>query len=335
MDEEGKVTKGYVMGVNRFTDQEVHEVPMGYSKAHKAYRGQVEAGGVVTAMERRLDGTASYSQPPDFEMEEVSDLPESVDWSSRISPAPSQGGCGDCWAFAATACVETHLAIAENAAVQKLSEMNMFECSPDPQQCGGTGKCEGSIPELGWNYIADLTTKNQGGMYTNEDLPYQSLDKDCEGLTDNLTPVVGLTGWTLLPSNDYKSTMNAVHKVGPLALAVAAGDWSLYESGVFEGNDTTVNHAVVLAGYGVDDTTGEKYYLIRNSWGPEYGENGYIRVKRTDDDSNVCGEDTDPLEGIACALDENGNRQEIVAQTVCGNSAILFDTSYPVGVHRL
>jgi cathepsin L len=61
MDEDGKVVKGYVMGVNRFTDQEVHEVPMGYNKSHRAYRGGVEAGGVVTAMERRLGGAASYS----------------------------------------------------------------------------------------------------------------------------------------------------------------------------------------------------------------------------------------------------------------------------------
>jgi hypothetical protein len=61
MDESGKVTKGFVMGVNRFTDQEVHEMPMGYNKKHRVYRGQIEAGGVVTAMERRLDGTSSYS----------------------------------------------------------------------------------------------------------------------------------------------------------------------------------------------------------------------------------------------------------------------------------
>jgi cathepsin L len=250
-------------------------------------------------------------------------------------PAPSQGGCGDCWAFAATACVESHLAIAENSPLEKLSEMNMFECAPDPQQCGGTGKCEGSIPELGWNYIADLTAKNMGGMYLADELPYEANDKDCEGLTDGLTPKVGLTGWTLLPSNDYKATMNALHKVGPLALAVAAGDWSMYESGIFTSDSTTVNHAVVLVGYGVDETTGEKYYLIRNSWGTEYGENGYIRVKRTDDDDNVCGVDDSPLEGIACALDENGNKVEVEHPKVCGDSAILFDTSYPVGVHRL
>jgi len=268
-------------------------------------------------------------------MVEVSELPESVDWSSKISPAPSQGGCGDCWAFAATACIESHLAIAEDKDPQKLSEMNMFECSPNPQQCGGTGKCEGSIPELGWNYIADQTLNHNGGMFTIEDFPYDGMDKECEGLTDGLTPVVGVTGWTLLPSNDYKSTMNAVAKVGPLALAVAASDWSMYESGVFSSTSTTVNHAVVLAGYGVDKDTGEKYYLIRNSWGPEYGENGYIRVKRTDDDSTVCDLDSDPLVGIDCALDENGNKRELLPDTVCADSAILFDTSYPVGVHRL
>lgn len=274
-------------------------------------------------------------QPPDFEMVEVSELPESVDWSDKMSPAPSQGGCGDCWAFAGTACIESHLAIAEDNAPRKLSEMNMFECSPDPQECGGTGQCEGSIPELGWNYIADLTANNKGGMYTDADLPYDGRDKDCEGLTDGLTPVVGITGWTLLPSNDYKATMNAVAKVGPLALAVAAGEFSMYESGVFSSEASTVNHAVVLAGYGVDEDTNEKYYLIRNSWGTDFGENGYIRVKRTDDDGSNCQMDTDPLDGISCALDENGNRVDVPAQKVCGNSAILYDTSYPVGVHTL
>lgn len=61
MDESGKVMKGYVMGVNGFTDQEMHEVPMGYNKAHRAYMGGDRAGGVAMATERRLGGTASYS----------------------------------------------------------------------------------------------------------------------------------------------------------------------------------------------------------------------------------------------------------------------------------
>ena len=67
-------------------------------------------------------------------------------------------------------------------------------------------------------------------------------------------------------------------QVGPVAIAVAA-NWGMYEKGVFSpetttGADATVNHAVVLVGYGVDEVTGEKYYKVRNSWGPGFGEDG-------------------------------------------------------------
>lgn len=121
-----------------------------------------------------------------------------------------------------------------------------------------------------------------------------------------------------------------------MSLAVAAGEWAYYESGVFSSDQSEVNHAVVLAGYGIDENTGEKYYLIRNSWGLSFGEWGYIRIKRSDDDDNNCKMDTDPLVGITCALDANGNKKtDIPAEKVCGDSAVLYDVSYPVGVHRL
>lgn len=76
-------------------------------------------------------------RPPEFEMDEVSDLPQSVDWSDKISPAPFQGDCGDCWAFVATACVESQLAISTGEDPVKLSETSLFNCAPNPQQCGG------------------------------------------------------------------------------------------------------------------------------------------------------------------------------------------------------
>ncbi len=126
-----------------------------------------------------------------------------------------------------------------------------------------------------------------------------------------------------------------VLKVGPLAVGVAANDWLTYESGIISSDDSLVNHGVVLAGYGVDEDTNEKYYLIRNSWGEDFGENGYLRVKRTDDDGTNCKEDEDPLEGIACRLDENGESVNVQPVKVCGDSAILFDVSYPVGTHTL
>jgi len=59
-----------------------------------------------------------------------------------------------------------------------------------------------------------------------------------------------------------------------LAIAVAASGWMRYQKGVFDSSDATINHAVLLVGYGVDDVTDEKYYKVRNSWGPNFGEDG-------------------------------------------------------------
>jgi len=95
--------------------------------------------------------------------------------------------------------------------------------------------------------------------------------------------------------------MNAVATLGPIAVSVDASTWHSYESGVFNGCSYTenidVNHAVVLVGYGTDDKLGD-FWLIRNSWGTGYGENGYIRLAREYDVQ--CGVDSTPQDGTAC-----------------------------------
>ena len=77
-----------------------------------------------------------------------------------------------------------------------------------------------------------------------------------------------------------------------------------------------------LVGYGTDPETGD-YWLVKNSWGPQYGENGYIRLKR--ESEAICGTDSTPAMGTACEGDGNA------VQKVCGMCGILFDTSYPIG----
>lgn len=333
---------GYVMGVNAYTDFYVEELPMGYNKHARMSSTPQLVGGAVLESERKLEETQSYSKPPSFNMDDVSTLPAEIDWhkEGKVSPAPQQGGCGSCWTFASTAAIESHLAITTGDDPIPLSEQNILECAPNPFQCGGTGKCSGSTAELAFNYIADVTAKKQGGMYTTAVVAYHpqsSTWEKCTELALGKTPAAGIDGWSVLPGNDYKATMNAVAKVGPLAIAVSAGNWGFYEKGIFddEGQEAVVNHSVLLVGYGVDEVTGEKYYKIRNSWGTRFGENGYIRIKRTDEDDQRCKMDNRPLVGTACALDANGHIVVPKPDKVCGAAGVLFDASYPVGVHYL
>jgi cathepsin L len=113
------------------------------------------------------------------------------------------------------------------------------------------------------------------------------VDNDC--LRNNKMPVAAtVTGYNLLVRNDYDEIMNAIATVGPLAVNVDASNWGSYESGVFAGcaqENVVINHVVTLVGYGTDENAGD-YWLIRNSWSPEWGEDGYMRLQRSD---GYCG----------------------------------------------
>jgi len=348
----GRRDSGYAMGVNALTDVPAGELPLGYDRSlHPAWRSQFLGGASRTA--RRLGEagtTTSYAAPPDFDMDDVADLPEAVDWAAAgmVNPeVPDQDFCGSCWTFAATAAIESQAAIASEgegggdgdggAPFLALSPQTMLDCTPDPDHCGGEGRCSGATVELGLNYVADATARGAGGMYALADVPYTGGEgSGCgAGLVRGRRPAVGIQGWTQLPRNDYRAVMNALAKVGPVAVAVGADNWNLYEKGIFEATSATVNHAVLLVGYGVDEETGEKFFRVRNSWGPGFGEEGYIRLKRTDDDADRCVRDKRPLQGVACALDDHGNTIDVEPVEVCGTSAVLFDASYPTGVHHL
>merc|ERR1719174_3195661 len=81
----------------------------------------------------------------------VSDLPASVDWRDKgaISAVKDQGYCGSCWAFATAETIESYLQInSGNSAVEELSAQHITSCTPNELSCGGTGGCQGSIPQL-------------------------------------------------------------------------------------------------------------------------------------------------------------------------------------------
>lgn len=156
-------------------------------------------------------------------------------------------------------------------------------------------------------------------------LSYQGKDFPCRFSTSDTPPVADLQAYFQVTPNNYTSVIDTLAYTGPLAVNVDASAWSNYESGVFTGCDMQapdLNHVVQLVGYGVDDSSDLPYWLVRNSWAPSWGEDGYIRLYR-DTSGSTCGVDSSPMDGTGC----EGGPANV---TVCGSCGILYSASYPV-----
>merc|ERR1712232_928533 len=112
---------------------------------------------------------------------------------------------------------------------------------------------------------------------------------------------------------------------GPVGVTVAASDWSSYSSGVFDKcEDATLNHAVLLMGTGREGA--HKTYIVKNSWGSGWGENGYIKLLRTNNEETNCATDHSPKDGVACAKEDGTFPSSVLA---CGTCGILYDNVVP------
>merc|ERR1712086_705269 len=244
----------------------------------------------------------------------------SKDWRDAspavVTAVKNQGDCGSCWAFSTVEVLESAVAIASGKLLT-LSPQQIVSCAPNPLDCGGTGDCQGSTQWLGFNY-----TKG-AGVVADSGYPYTARTGTCTTSKVSGHTVAGNKGFVRLPANNYSALMNAVATLGPMAISLDAS-WGGYESGVYTGKcGTTIDHAVVLVGYGTE--SGKDYYLVRNSWGAGWGDKGYIKLERhSDDDTAHCAQDTSPSSGTEC-------KPYPKTQKVCGACGILSDSSYPTG----
>jgi len=311
IEEHNKSGSTWTMGVTEFADLTDAEFESIYLGGYKKLPSSGQGNGQSVATKA------------------AKDLPESVDWREKnaITAVKNQGQCGSCWAFCTTEMIESYAAIATGN-LPELSSQQVTSCTPNPLSCGGTGGCAGSIPQLGYTYIQLF------GAVSDADYPYVSgtstNTEDCAYDFENAMPVVGITGYNTLPANDQDAVMTHIAEVGPLGIAVYASGWSMYTSGVYSGcsydSNIALNHAVQMVGYGTDATDGD-YWIVRNSWGGSWGENGYIRLQR--ETTAQCGTDSTPMDGTACAGGPGNDEQH-----VCGECGVLFDTSYPLGAHE-
>ncbi len=202
-------------------------------------------------------------------------LPDSFDWRSEggSTPVKDQGNCGSCWAFGTIAPLESAIKIKEGKTVD-LSEQWLVSCNQDGWGCDGgwwahdyhqwkTGYCGGT-----------------GAVYE-EDFPYTATDGSCQGPYDHYYI---LENWAFIASESStpqtEAIKQAIYTYGPVSAAVTAtNDWSSYTGGIYN-NDATgrVNHAITLVGW--DDSKGSNgCWILKNSWGPGWGENGYMYIE--------------------------------------------------------
>ncbi|KAK1321960.1 hypothetical protein QJS10_CPA03g00139 [Acorus calamus] len=151
---------------------------------------------------------------------------------------------------------------------QKESQQELVDCDTS-----STG-CKGGLAAKAYQYIV-----SNGGITTESNYPYRKADGfSCNA--DNAGPIAAsIDGFEYVPPNDENALLAAVANQ-PVSVRVNGDSFHLYESGIFNGDcETTLNHAVTAVGYGTADD-GTKYWLVKNSWGADFGENGYIRMQR-------------------------------------------------------
>ena len=206
-------------------------------------------------------------------------VPSSYDWRDHgaVTPVKNQGQCGSCWSFSATGAMEGAWAIAKGSLVS-LSEQQLVDCS----KSYGNHGCNGGLMDDAFQYAKD------NGMCLETAYPYNAVGGDCQ----KCDPVVSISGCVDVTKNNQVNLKEAVSR-GPVSIAIEADTkaFQLYTSGVLTGSacGTNLDHGVLIVGYGVD--SGTEYWQVKNSWGPSWGDAGYIKIERSDstNDQGVCG----------------------------------------------
>lgn len=139
--------QSYKQGVNKFSDMTLEEFAM--------FKGA-----------KRTAGPSPILSSPEILKVQAGDYAASIDWRKEgvTTPVKNQGGCGSCWAFSGTEVLETHIAIQTGKLIE-MAPQEFVSCMPNPDECGGTGGCEGATQWLLFDYAVG------NGMTTEADYP--------------------------------------------------------------------------------------------------------------------------------------------------------------------
>jgi len=198
----------------------------------------------------------------------------SIDWRSNggVNAVKNQGRCGSCWAFGATAGTE-HAHWRASKKLLNLSEQQLVDCDTRSHGCNG-----------GWHTSAWAYLQKQPQM-TQSQYPYTGKDGNCK----TGKGVVSVQNWAAVGRGSVLQHKAALNQ-GVVSIALAAGNniFMQYKGGILDNASCPkqIDHAVAMVGYGTQN--GKDYWIIRNSWGARWGEQGYMRLAAHEGDG-ICG----------------------------------------------
>lgn len=216
----------------------------------------------------------------------ATDLPVSIDYRGAFGPAEKQK-CGNCWTFSAAGVIEGVYGWHTRRQVS-LAKQELMDCANQRYGYPHCHGCKGGNPGEALRYI------QQNGIAMTAQYPY--LMKDSHQCLRQATPrfirpgafrIAGLRS-----GSDERDLKTVLHRYGPLSVGIIANDYQFrsYKGGVMTADNLNPEynkrHAVVLVGYGTTDDR-KPYWLIRNSWGSMWGENGYGRLLRNPKHTNA------------------------------------------------
>jgi len=258
------IDNNYTMAVNKFSDLSPDEFKQRFA------RGFLPLGSY---------GCKSFTST-------ATGAPDSIDWRAKnvVNAVRDQGQCGSCWAFATTANAESVWAINKGQLLD-LSEQYLVDCA------SGAGYfnmgCNGGQMDSAFKYMIN------NGQCAESSYPYTSGVTKTAGTCHSCAlPETRFTSCSDVQTKDQVSLKGAVFKQ-PVVVAIEADTryFQSYSTGILTEAScgTSLDHAVEIVGYGVDN--GIKYWNVRNSWGASWGENGYVRIARSDstNDAGICG----------------------------------------------
>lgn len=259
------LTQNFTMGINQFTDLTPEEFKEQYVSSY-------------TPSQLGSYGCNAFSS--------TASTPNSIDWRSKgvVNPVRDQGQCGSCWAFATTANAESVWAIYSGQLLD-LSEELLVDCA------SGAGYhnlgCNGGNPDSAFKYMIN------NGQCSEASYPYKAGTTKTAGTCQKCSAEpVHFSACYDVKSNDQVSLKGAVAKQ-PVAVAIEADTryFQSYSGGILDSSScgTSLDHAVEIIGYGTEN--GIDYWNVRNSWSSSWGENGYVRIKKSSstNDPGICG----------------------------------------------